>query len=111
MKPSSLALTQEEAFELLAYLLTSAQGGIQEPPDYAIYRLVTAAERLARAWAPRASNRMSDYLHNLALQAPTQAAKLITGPNEFQDFIAEQISRLAQELKHAEETSGASDES
>jgi len=46
MDKQHLALTQEEALELLAYLLTSAQGCIGEPADYGVYRLVTAAERL-----------------------------------------------------------------
>jgi hypothetical protein len=110
MEHNNVALTHDEALELLAYLLSSTQGGLKEPSDYAIYRLITAAERLARVWAPRTSGTLSEFLQNLAVQAPTEAAKLITGPSEFQEFLAEQISNLAQEVRLLEVTGGTSNE-
>lgn len=103
MDGQSIALTQEEALELLAYLLSSAQGCIREPADYGVYRLVTAAERLAAAWAPRTSGELTDYLQNLAMQTPTQAARMDTDLAGFQTFLADQIQKLAWETKHWDE--------
>jgi hypothetical protein len=110
MDGQTSALNQEEALDLLAYLLSSAQGCIQEPPDYAIYRLVTAAERLAQAWARRASGTMADYLQNLALQTPTQATRLDTDLGGFQEFLSEQIRRLALETKQWDGPGGIKNE-
>lgn len=43
MNPEQL---QEDVFHLLAFMLTSARGLYEEPPDYAAFRLLDAAGRL-----------------------------------------------------------------
>lgn len=37
---------QEEAFHLIAYMLTSARGLYEEPTDYGVFRLLDSAGRL-----------------------------------------------------------------
>ena len=72
MNERDLALTDDEAFELLAFLLASAHSCLYDPPGYGTYRLATAAERLASAWAPRATGSLGGYLRGLARSVPAQ---------------------------------------
>ena len=52
---STLVLTEDEALELLAFLGTAARTQVDEPPEYAPLRLLTAAQRLGEAISARAS--------------------------------------------------------
>ena len=42
-------MTEDEALELLAFLVTAARTQVDEPPEYAPLRLLTAAQRLGEA--------------------------------------------------------------
>jgi hypothetical protein len=50
-----LVLTEDEALELLAFLVTAARTQVEESPEYGPLRLLTAASRLADFMAERAS--------------------------------------------------------
>jgi hypothetical protein len=50
-----LVLGEDEALELLAYLITAARTQVDEAAEYGPLRLLTAARRLGAAIAPRAS--------------------------------------------------------
>jgi len=62
---TNLVMTEDEALELLSFLVTAARTQLDEAREYGPLRLLTAAQRLAEAIAPRVS-------------APTRA--LIDGP-------------------------------
>jgi hypothetical protein len=111
MDHSGLALAEDEALELIAYLLTSAEGGVTEPPDYGIYRLVSAADRMARTWAPRASGELATFLENLGTQMPTEAARIDIDLDGFLKYLGEQIAELARIVKERSPAEGAADES
>ena len=53
-KPDAVMI-EEEAFELLTFLVTSARIQMDEPAHYAPMRLLSAAERLTEFIATRAS--------------------------------------------------------
>ena len=55
-------LTEEEAVELLALLITSARTQIDEPTYYGPLRLLTATERLSAMIIERASEKSRDFL-------------------------------------------------
>jgi hypothetical protein len=99
MAEQNLALTHDQALELLAYLLSSAQGCLNEPPDYGVYRLVSAADRLASMWAPRANGGLAGYLSDLSTHMPSEAARIDVDLEGFAAYLSEQIRRLAQEVK------------
>lgn len=92
-------LTEEETLELLAYLLTSAQGCIDQPPDYSVLRIVSAADRMARMWAPRASGELAAYLEDLGTRMPSEAARMDIDMDGFTAYLAEQVRELAQIVK------------
>jgi len=60
-----LALTQEEALELLAFLVTSARGLVDEPREYGPRRLLRAAQKLAGFLSPRADEEARSFLRQL----------------------------------------------
>src|SRR5262245_519663 len=52
---ATLVLTEDEALELLAFLVTAARTQVDEAPEYAPLRLLTAAQRLGEAILARVS--------------------------------------------------------
>ena len=52
---AALVLTEDEALELLAFLVTSARTQVNEPNEYAPLRMLTAARRLGEFMSRRAS--------------------------------------------------------
>jgi hypothetical protein len=54
-KTPAMVLTEDEALELLAFLVTAARTQLDEASEYGSLRLLTAASRLADAVAERVS--------------------------------------------------------
>lgn len=57
-----LVLDEDEALELLAYLVTAARTQIDEATEYGPVLLLTAAQRLGAAIAPRASESTAQFV-------------------------------------------------
>ena len=68
-----LVLSEEEAVELLALLITSARIQIDEPARYGPLRLLTAAERLSNFIKERASTEAQPMLTTLTSEIPNMA--------------------------------------
>jgi hypothetical protein len=99
MDEQDVALTSDEAMELLAFLTTSAQGCFKEPSIYGIYRLVSAAIQLAEFWRPRASSETVAVLDELIAEGQRQANILSNDPQDFKAFLVEINVALANEIK------------
>ena len=99
MAEQNLALTDQEAFELLAFLVTSAQDCLSESPDYGVYRLLSGAEHLASFWRPRSSAPTADLLDELILRTGPEGAKRDMDPKGYESFIADMCRRVAHEIK------------
>lgn len=65
--PPAWVLDEDDALELLAYLVTSARTQIDEAAEYGPMRLLTAARRLADMMSARASEETQELV-NGALQ-------------------------------------------
>lgn len=68
-----LVLSEEEAIELLALLITSARIQIDEPARYGPLRLLTAADRLSTFIKDRASAEAQPMLTELTTTIPDMA--------------------------------------
>ncbi len=68
-----LVLSEEEAVELLALMITSARIQIDEPARYGPLRLLTAAERLSNFIKDRASAEAQSALATLTSEIPNMA--------------------------------------
>jgi hypothetical protein len=60
--PAHLVLTEDEAVELLAYLVTAARTQLDEAAEYGPLRLLTAARRLGEMIAPRSSQPLRELV-------------------------------------------------
>jgi hypothetical protein len=99
MDRQGLGLSNEETLAILAYLLTAAQGCLREPPDYGVFRLLSAAERLAQAWQPKCEGDMAVFLNKLVTNTGPNSAKRDIDPQGFNDYVAEMCRELAREIK------------
>ena len=61
------ALTEDDAYDLLAYLITGAEIGVVEPAFYGPRRLLDAAARLAAAMSGQAQPDQRAWLAALPL--------------------------------------------
>jgi uncharacterized protein DUF6092 len=71
----SMVLTEDEAIELLAYLVTAARTQIDEAAEYGPLRLLSAAQRLAAFVAPRVSSATRELLEGPLQQVPQTATQ------------------------------------
>jgi hypothetical protein len=65
-----LVMTEDEALELLAFLVTAACTQVDEAPEYAPLRLLTAAQRLSGAIIDRVSPGTRELLSGPLKQIP-----------------------------------------
>lgn len=72
----NLVMTEDEALELLSFLVMSARTMVDEPNEYAPLRLLTAARRLAESIAGRASAGTQALIHGPLQQFPQTATRM-----------------------------------
>ena len=100
MNKEKVTINENEAIELMAYILTSSEGLMKEPPHYAILRMVSIADRMAGMWAPRASGDLAKYLDDLNKRMPVESAATQGDDIEsFEKYLEEKISELAKIVK------------
>lgn len=75
-------LDEDDALELLAYLVTAARTQVDEAAEYGPMRLLTAAHRLAEAMGPRASAETAE-----ALAGPLAAMPLLAVPRDRAEYV------------------------
>ncbi|HSK61060.1 MAG TPA: DUF6092 family protein [Actinomycetospora sp.] len=75
-------LDEDDALELLAYLVTAARTQVDEAAEYGPMRLLTAAHRLAEAMGPRASAETGEMLAGPLAQMP-----LLAVPRERTEYV------------------------
>jgi hypothetical protein len=74
---SALVLTEDEALEILAFLVTAARTQVDEAAEYGPLRLLTAAGRLADFMAQRASPGTRELLAGPLREIPDAALRSI----------------------------------
>jgi hypothetical protein len=93
------ALAEDDAYELLAYLITSAEIGLIEPAFYGPRRLLDAAARLAGAMAARVGEEPESWLSDFSGRASEAMALARRRPEEFEAFLHEAAGEIAAALK------------
>ena len=73
--PTTLVLTEDEALEVVAFLVTAARTQVDEAAEYGSLRLLTAASRLAELIAERASPETRSLLTGPLKQIPDLAVR------------------------------------
>jgi len=95
--PTTLVLTEDEALELLAFLVTAARTQLDEAAEYGPLRLLLAASRLADAIGPRVSPETRALLAGPLRQVPETALQT-TDPAEFAAKLDDVCRVVAQHL-------------
>ncbi len=93
-----LVLSEDEALELLAFLVSAARLLLDEPVDYGPMRLLSAAQRLSGAAAPRASEATRAVLQGLAEEIPRGLRGRIQDRDGYAAFVDEACRTVAAEL-------------
>jgi hypothetical protein len=75
--PSTMVLTEDEALELLAFLITAARTQLDEAAEYGPLRMLTAAGRLADFIAERASPGTRGLLAGPLKELPDAALRAV----------------------------------
>lgn len=86
-------LDEDDALELLAYLVTAARTQVDEAAEYGPMRLLTAAHRLADAMAPRSSSATAD-----ALRGPLAGMPLLAVPRGDRSEYVDQLDDVCRSL-------------
>jgi uncharacterized protein DUF6092 len=94
---SAPVLDEDEALELLAYLVTAARTQVDEAAEYGPLRLLTAARRLGAAIAPRASAATAGFVAGPLAELPELAVPR-DGREEYVARLDEVCRALAQHL-------------
>jgi len=72
---AAMVLSEDEALELVAFLVTAARTQVDEAAEYGPLRLLTAARRLADAVAPRVSPETRAFLTGPLREMPDLAIR------------------------------------
>ena len=81
---SAMVLTEDEALELLAFLVTAARTQLEEAAEYGPLRMLTAAGRLADFIAERASPGTRGLLAGPLKELPDAALRSVD-PTKYAD--------------------------
>ena len=84
MPTTASVLNEDEALELLAYLITAARTLVDEAAEYGPLRLLTAARRLAERIAPRSSDATAAFVAGPLQRMP----ELAVPRDEREEYIA-----------------------
>lgn len=92
-------VTEDDAYALLAYLITGAEIGVVEPAFYGPRRMLDGAARLAAAMAGRANEEQRAWLTSFAAEANQAMGLARRRPEEFEAYLHEAATAIAAELK------------
>jgi hypothetical protein len=85
-------LDEDDALELLAYLVTAARTQVDEAAEYGPMRLLTAAHRLAEAMGPRATSQTAE-----TIAGPLNDMPLLAVPRDRTAYV-EQLDAVCRSL-------------
>lgn len=92
-------LTEPEAFELVAHLVSSADTSLFEPRRYPPFRLLDAAGRLATIAADRVDGELRTFWAELAADIAANQDLMMWDPAGFEAFIRETTVRIVDEQR------------
>jgi hypothetical protein len=90
---SAPVLDEDEALELLAYLVTAARTQVDEAAEYGPLRLLTAAHRLAERIAPRCSEATAAFV-----TGPLQGMPELAVPREEREQYVARLDEVCRAL-------------
>lgn len=105
-KPSAegqLVLTEEQAFDILAFLFSSAEICLVEPTYYGTFRLVDAASRMMGHMLAHDPQRSGEFLRRFKDEVDTKKVWMMWDRESYYDFLREAPAVVAAEVKRLED--------
>jgi hypothetical protein len=92
-------LSEDEVFELISYLVVSAQGLLDEPAEYGSLRLIDAAGRCANLAKNDAPSEARTFLEELSAEIEEGKLLVMSNPDEYAIFLDSAVRKMTRELK------------
>jgi len=99
---------EENAFELVSYMVVSARNLLDEPPRYGPFRLVDAASRLVENL--NKTDLGSERLEKIKTQIEAGKYSVMTSEEEFHEFLDSLVSSLIEDMRWCAKPDGARDD-
>ncbi len=101
-------LSEEEALDLLMFLVSSAEICLVEPTHYGTFRLIDAASRLMGHLLAHHPQRSEDFLRRFKEEVDTKKAWMMWDREAYEDFLRAAPAQVAVEVKRLVATADAS---
>lgn len=98
-----MVLTEDQAFDLLAFLFSAAEISLVEPTYYGTFRLVDAASRLMGFMLEHDPERSREFLHRFKEEVDTKKVWMMWDREAYYDFLRAAPAIVAAELKRLDE--------
>jgi hypothetical protein len=98
-----MVLTEDQAFDLLAFLVSSAEICLVEPTYYGTFRLVDAASRLMGYMLEHNPERSREFLHHFKEDVDTKKVWMMWDREAYYDFLRSAPAAVAAEVIRREE--------
>jgi hypothetical protein len=92
-------LTEEEAFHLVCYLVSSAELAVIEPDLYGTFRLVDAASRLLENLIPRTEGPQHEFYASLKAEIDDNKMLMVWDHGAYIEFLRRLPVRLVEGLQ------------
>jgi len=93
-----LVLSEDETLEVVAFLVTAARTLLDEPVDYGPMRLLSAAQQIAAAAAPRSAPAAQALLLRLSAEIPSRLRERLRDPGMYRTVLDGFCRTVAEEL-------------
>ena len=103
-------LTEEQAFDILAFLFSSAEICLVEPTYYGTFRLVDAASRMMGHMLAHDQERSGEFLRRFKEEVDTKKVWMMWDREAYYDFLREAPAVVAAEVKRLEDENAAGQE-
>lgn len=94
-----MVVSENAAFELLVFLITSARGCVDEPQLYGTFRLVDGASKLIGFVLENHPEQSEQFLRDLKEEIDERKLSLMTDREGYIEFLSDITRKVAQELK------------
>jgi hypothetical protein len=97
-----MVLTEEQAFDLLAFLFSSAEICLVEPTYYGTFRLIDAASRLMGFMLEHEPERSAEFVRRFKEEVDTRKVWMMWDREAYYDFLRGAPAVVAAEVKRLE---------
>ena len=101
--PPSGVLTEEEAMQLIAFLVSSAEICLTEPTYYGTFRLVDATSRMIGFLLEHETPRTGEFLRRFKTEVDLKKTWMMWDREAYYDFLRQIPGQVAAEVKRLDE--------